>query len=68
MTTCGRPACPAEQAWAAQQRAARVLIAVLLDMQPFKATQWLDKIAKEHGQEFADAIRADLNSAAKVRV
>lgn len=68
MTTCGRPTCPAEQAWSAQQRAARVLVQVMLEDVPRDRTRArLDKIAREHGQEFADAIRNDLNSAAKVR-
>lgn len=61
--SCGAAACPAEQAWEAHRRLSSIFLEVMFHDVPRQvAMNRLEKIAKQHGKEFADAIRADLRA------
>jgi hypothetical protein len=57
--------CPAEEAWAAHQRASRWLIKALLRLPREQARDLLADAVQDAGQQWVDALRADLNAAAE---
>ena len=56
--------CPAEEAWAAHKRASRMLVKALLRLPREQARDLLSDAVSDCGQEWVDALRADLNRAA----